>query len=566
MREPRNSGSQFAERGLSGTIARMFMRGAGLSAESLQRRPVIGICSSWSELNPCNLGLKALGEAVRRGIVTAGGIAFEFPTISLHEAYARPSSFLFRNLMAMDVEEMISASPIDGVVLLNGCDKTVPAQLMGALSADKPALSLAAGPRQTGTWRGQLITIDDLWSVDDRRRTGELGEDDVAEFEGVVNPGIGTCNVLGTASTMAIVAEALGLSLPGSALLPATSSARAATAEETGHAIVELARRGVAPSSIVDAAALENAFRVVCAVGGSTNAVIHLHAIAGRVGIDLPPELLREWSASTPLLARVKPNGPALLADLDAAGGVPALLRELGPVASLDARAGDGRPWRDVVVTTPTWEQSAIRPWDDPFSPGGESLVILDGTLAPGGALLKASAASPSLLHHRGRAVVFDGAADVAARIDDPALDVDETSVIVLRGLGPLGGPGMPEVGVPIPARLLREGVTDMLRVTDGRISGTAGGTVVLHVAPEGAVEGPLSLVEDGDIIELDARAGRLDLCVESEVLARRTPAPRASLSARGYERLYHEHVLQASEGCDFDFLRAVPERVGVEA
>jgi dihydroxy-acid dehydratase len=548
----KTGGFQFDGDGLEGLIHRMFMRGAGLSSAAVRRRPVIGICNSWSELNPCNLGLRGLAEHVKRGVEQAGGLPLEFPTISLAEPYVKPSSLLLRNLMAMDVEEMIATSPIDGVVLLNGCDKTVPAQLMGALSANKPALSLAAGPRPVVRRGERLVTIDELWRVGDERRRGKVDDAAWLDVEETLNSDVGTCNVMGTAATMAIVAEVLGFSLPGTALLPANSAARATAAEETGRRAVELAQ-ATRPSALVTLESLENAFRVVCAVGGSTNAVIHLEALAGRIGERLGLERLASWSDETPLLADVRPSGPYLLDDLDAAGGVPAVMAELAQLLHLDALAGTGEAWREVVVRVQRRASRALRTFEDPKEAHG-GIAVLRGSLAPDGAVLKRSATS--LRRRRGRAVVFEGVDDLRARIDDPSLSVDDECVLVLRNVGPVGG-GMPEVfEFPIPERLRVAGVTDVLRITDGRMSGTSAGAVVLHVTPEAAVGGPLALVRDGDVIELNVAEGRLDLLVpNAELTERKRGIVLAAPPARGYGRLHHLHVLQADEGCDLDFL-----------
>lgn len=551
----RRRGEQLQDPGPDGLISRAFLRGAGLTAEMVRQRPVIGIANTWSELNTCNGGLRDLASHVKRGVVAAGGLPLEFPTISLAEAFLRPSSMYLRNLLAMDTEEMILSSPIDGVVLLGGCDKTLPAQLMGAASADKPALALAAGPRPLSRWDGDDMTVEHLWPLVDERRSGAMDDVTWDRLESCLSCGVGTCNVMGTATTMAVVAEVLGMALPGTSLLPASSAQRAAAAEATGRQIVARVAASAPPSKVMTYAALENAFRAVCAVGGSTNALLHLQAIAGRLGLRLDVADLRRLSDTTPMLADVKPSGRLDLHDLESDGGVPAMLHRLSGLADLDCVAGDDRPWRDVV-TEPSLPTRCLHTVDNPVSPGG-SLALLEGTLAPRGAILKRSAASPSLCRHRGRAVVFDGVDDLHARIDDPDLDVDADSVLVLRGAGPLGGPGMPEVGhVPIPRKLLERGVTDLVRISDARMSGTASGTVVLHVAPEAAAGGPLALVYDGDWIALDADNGRLDLLVDPAELARRAnDVPTASMPARGYERLYREHVLQADAGCDFDFL-----------
>ncbi len=561
----RPTGADFVAEDADGMILRMFQRGAGRSHDEVRRQPVIGICSSWSELNPCNLGLRALAEHVKRGIIAAGGMALEFPTISLAEPFVRPTTLLLRNLMAMDVEQMVAASPIDAVVLLGGCDKTLPAQLMGALSAGKPAIALAAGPRPTSRWRGEVLAIDDLWTFADRRRAGTLSDAEWVELEGVLNAGVGTCNVLGTAATMAIVAEVLGMTLPGTALLPATGAARRAAAQDTGVRAVALARDGVTPDRFVTEGALENAVRAVVAVGGSTNAIIHLEALAGRAGLRLGLDRVAELAAQTPLLADVRPSGPYLLEDLEEAGGVPALVAELAPLLDLDARCGTGERWGERLPARAPVPRSALRTLSDPVAPAG-GIAVLRGSLAPDGALLKRSAADPRLWRHTGPALVFDGVDDLRARIDDPDLPVTADTVLVLRGAGPIGGPGMAEVGaLPIPAKLLRAGVTDMVRISDARMSGTASGAVVLHVAPESAAGGPLALVRDGDRIALDVEAGTLDVLVPAGELARRRAAWRPpEPPARGYERLHHLHVLQAPDGCDLDFLRAAPS--GAEA
>lgn len=539
--------------GPDGLITRGFLRGMGLSAQGVRRRPVIGIANTFSELNPCNAGLRDLAAHVKRGVIAAGGTPLEFPTISLAEAFVRPSSMYLRNLLAMDTEEMIRASPIDGVVLLGGCDKTLPAQLMGAISAGRPALALAAGPRPLSSWRGEPMTVDSLWPLIDQRRTGHLPDQEWAALESCLSCGVGTCNVMGTATTMAVIAEVLGLSLPGSALPPASSAQRAALAETTGRRIVERTAAGVTPDRLVTPAALGNAFRAVCAVGGSTNALIHLQAIAGRAGHALAPADLQRISTQTPLLADVRPSGRRFLHELEADGGVPALMGRLALLADLDAWSGDDRPWAHSLLDLPS-VTGCLHSVDRPAGPTG-SLVLLTGTLAPEGAVLKRSAADPALCRHRGRAVVFDGVDDLRARIDSPGLDVDATSVLVLRGVGPVGGPGMPEVGhLPIPARLMERGVHDMVRISDARMSGTATGTVVLHTAPEAAVGGPVALVRDGDLIELDADAARIDLLVDpSELTRRRAHLVVEPVPAAGYERLYRQHVLQASQGCDFD-------------
>lgn len=551
----RAGGALFGDDGPDGLLHRAFLRGEGVDGEHVRRRPVIGIASSWSELSPCNAGLTAVADAVKRGIAAAGGLGLVFPTISLSEPFLRPTSMLLRNLMSMDVEEMISSSPIDGVVLLGGCDKTVPAQLMGAISAGLPAVMVTAGPRPVSCWKGEALTIDEVWPLIDERRLGRMPDADWAELEGALNRGPGTCNVLGTAITMAAVAEVLGFALPGSALLPAGDAALLSSAERAGSAIVDAVARDVRPSALVTARALEDAVRVVCALGGSTNALVHLEALAGRAGVPLGIDRIGELAAATPLLVDVRPTGAGLLADLERAGGVPAVMRALGAELDLTRPTALGTSWAETAEAAPPPDGVALHPATAPLA--DRALVVVRGSLAPRGAVVKVPR-DGVIRRHRGPAVVFDGVADVNARLDDDALDVTADSVLVLRGVGTRGAPGIPEVGhVPIPAKLARAGVTDMVRVTDARMSGTATGTVVLHVAPEAADGGPLGLVRDGDLIELDLDAGTLDLLVDPAELASRTPGVPRPAARRGYAWLYDRHVLQPDDGCDFDFLRA---------
>jgi dihydroxy-acid dehydratase len=547
--------------GDAGFAARAFLRSEGFSASQVRQRPVIGICTSWSELNPCNTPLRGLSEAVKRGVLDAGGFPVEFPTISLSEALVHPTTMLLRNLMAMDVEEMISASPIDGVVLLNGCDKTVAAQLMGALSADRPAVLLGSGYRALGNWRGETLTIDDSWRLADEHRVGAITDGDWEELEGCLNPGPGVCNVLGTAVTLAMIAEALGFALPGSALLPADGAERVSLAEATGRQAVATVLDKRRPSDLVTREALHDAWRLVCAVGGSTNAIIHLQALAGRVGIETTWDEFQDIARSTPTLARVKPNGPFDLSDLHAEGGVPAVVRELSDLWHSDRPTADGRTWSATIGSLVAAPARALAPRHDPVAPSG-GVSLLRGTLAPGGAVIKRSAGSPQLLMHTGPAIVFDGLDDFRARAHDSQLAVTADSVLVLRNVGPVGGLGMPEVTISIPDKLYRAGVRDMVRISDGRMSGTARGTVILHVAPEAAVGGPLGLVRDGDLIAVDVESGRLDLLVEEDELATRrhalaTERRGQATPLRGYRRMYATHVTQADRGCDFDFLRA---------
>jgi dihydroxy-acid dehydratase len=510
----------------------------------------------------CNLHFRGLAEAVKRGVLLAGGLPLEFPTISLGENLMKPTAMLFRNLMAMDVEECIRAYPLDAVVLLGGCDKTVPAQLMGAASADVPAIMVTGGPAEAAWFRGrQLAAGTDLWHYADDVRAGRMSDEEFAELETAATPSAGHCNEMGTASTMTSLVEALGMALPGTASIPAVDAARARAAEETGSRAVALAHEELRPSQILTSEAFDNAIVTLMAIGGATNAVVHLLALAGRVGVPLTLDRFNELSASTPLLANVRPSGEHLVEQLHRAGGIRAVLAELAPLLHREALTVTGRTLSEEVAGAEVLDRDVIASLAAPFAATG-GIAVVRGSLAPDGALIKRSAASPELLVHRGPAVVFDDVDDVAARIDDPALEIGPDSVLVLRNSGPKGGPGMPEWGqIPIPARLLAQGVTDLVRISDARMIGTAFGTVVLHVAPDSAAGGPLAAVRDGDTIALDVVGGRLDLEIPAEELQRRLEsAPSAEPKyRRGYGALYLEHVLQANEGCDFDFLRARP-------
>jgi dihydroxy-acid dehydratase len=553
------SAEWFAGNDVSGVIHRASLRVNGFAGEAFDDRPIIGICNSWSELVNCNLHFRLLAAAVKRGVLEAGGLPVEFPTISLGENLMKPTTMLYRNLMAMDVEESIRAYPLDGVVLIGGCDKTVPAQLMGAASVDIPSIMVTGGPAQPAVFRGEKLgSATDLWRYTDDFRAGRITEGEYNEVELALYPTVGHCTEMGTASTMSVLVEALGMALAGSSTIPAVSASRQAAAENTGRRAVELVREGIRPSHILTADAFDNAIAVLMALGGSTNAVIHLIALAGRLGVNLPLGRFDEISRRTPVLVNVRPSGEYLMEDLYHAGGVPALMKEIVDLLHANILAVNGKTVAENVAAASVKDRDVIASMDAPLHPEG-AIAVLYGSLAPDGALIKRSAAGESLLCHRGHAVVFDGIDDLARRIDDPDLDVDADSVLVLQNVGPKGAPGMPEWGqLPIPRKLLRQGVTDMVRISDARMSGTAFGTTVLHVAPEAAAGGPLSIVHDGDPIVLDVSARRIDLDIPPEELSRRldsTPLA-APKYRRGYGAMYIEHVLQANEGCDFDFLR----------
>jgi L-arabonate dehydrase len=549
----------FGRTDLDGFVHRSWIKAEGFSDLMFDGRPVIGIANSWSELTNCNAHLRQVAEAVKRGVLSAGGFPLEFPTISLGEILMKPTTMLFRNLMAMDVEECIRAYPLDGVVLLSGCDKTTPAMLMGAASADVPAIMVTGGPMLRGKWGQEEIgSGTDVWRYWAERRAGRLSEEEWCELESCMSRSAGHCMVMGTASTMASMVEALGMTLPGNAAIPAPDSRRLALAELSGRRIMEMVNEDLRPSKVLTAEAFDNAIRADMAIGGSTNAIIHLVAIAGRAGVPLPLDRFDELSRTTPFLLNVRPSGKYLMEDFFYAGGLPVVLKELLPLLHRDALTVTGRSIADNVREATNHNEDVIRPLAMPISSEGGT-VILKGNLCPEGAVFKQSAASPHLLTHRGRAVVFEDHADLHARIDDPALPVDETSVLVLKRVGPKGAPGMPEWGAaPIPQKLLKEGVKDMVRISDARMSGTSYGSVVLHVSPEAEAGGPLALVRDGDEIELDVPRRRLTLKVNDEELARRRAQwkPRPPHFTRGYGKLFLDHVLQAHEGVDFDFLR----------
>jgi dihydroxy-acid dehydratase len=538
---------------------RAWLRAEGFSEQVFEGKPVIGVCNSWSELNNCNAHLRQVAEAVKRGVWAAGGFPLEFPTISLGEMLMKPTTMLYRNLMAMDVEECIRSYPLDGVVLLCGCDKTTPAQLMGAASADVPAIMVPGGPMLRGMWRGiPLGSGTDVRRFWDEVRAGRMSEEEWCEIEGCISRSAGHCTVMGTASTMACLAEALGMTLTGAADIPASDSRRLAVAEESGRRIVEMALEDLRPSRIMTRETFENAIRVDMAIGGSTNAIVHLVALAGRLGMELPLTKFDEISRATPVVANVKPSGEFLMEDFCYAGGLSAVMKEISSLLHLGAATVTGKTLGDNLASASCYNRNVIKTLAEPLRPEGGT-VILQGNLAPRGAVIKQSAALPHLLIHTGRAVVFENNEDLIARLDDPNLDVDESSVLVLKNAGPKGAPGMPEWGhLPIPSKLVRAGVKDMVRLSDARISGTSFGTIVVHITPEAAVGGPLAIVRTGDRIELNVPERRLELLIpEAEIKKRLADwRPAEPHYRRGYGKLFLEHILQADEGCDFDFLR----------
>ena len=546
-----------------GFVHRSWMRTEGFSTSVFQGKPVIGICNSWSELTNCNAHLRQVADAVKRGVWAAGGFPLEFPTISLGEPFMRPTTMMFRNLMAMDVEESIRANPIDGVVLLCGCDKTTPAQLMGAISADVPSIMVTGGPMLKGMWRNREIgSGSDVWHFWDELRAGRISDEEFCEIESCLSRSAGHCMTMGTASTMTSIVEALGMTLTGCASVPAADSRRYVVAEQSGARIVEMVREDLRPTKLLTRKAIENGITVDMAIGGSTNAIIHFLAFAGRLGMDLPMSLFDAISRRTPFLANVRPSGKYLMEDFFYAGGLPALMKEIESLLHLDVMTATGKTLGENIASAKCYNPEVIRSFGAPLKPQGGT-VILYGNLCPNGAVLKTSAASENLMQHTGRAVVFEDHDDLKARLDDPNLDVDETCVLVLKHGGPVGAPGMPEWGnLPIPAKIYKKGIEDMVRISDARMSGTSYGTVVLHIAPESALGGPLAIVQNGDLIQLDTANRKLNLLVSDEEIQRRLAAWEKPVRHydRGYGKLFLDHILQANEGCDFDFLRWVPE------
>jgi L-arabonate dehydrase len=543
-----------------GFSRRAWLRSEGFPADVFDGKPVIGVCNSWSELNNCNVHLRDVAAAVKRGVTAAGGLPLEFPTISLGEMYMKPTTMLFRNLMAMDVEESIRANPLDGVALLCGCDKTTPAQLMGAASADLPAIFVTGGPMIAGQWRGKALgSGTDGRKLFDQYRAGRLSDEELCEIEGCIARTAGHCTVMGTASTMTSLAEGLGMTLPGCANIPAPDARRLAIAELSGRRIVEMVEEDLRPSRIMIRPAFENAVATLMALGGSTNAVIHLIAIAGRLGIPLTLADFDRVSRRTPCVVNVKPSGEYLMEDLFNAGGVPAVMNRIADLLDGSCITVNGKTIGENIANANALGDSVIRQRANPLSSEG-GIAVLYGNLAPDGAVIKQTAASPDLLTHRGRALVFENRDEMHARIDSEDLPVDRNTVLVMRSCGPKGAPGMPEWGqIPMPRKLLKQGVTDMVRISDARMSGTSFGTVVLHVAPESAVGGPLAAVRTGDEISLDVPARKVELCIPAEEFAARLRQfqPPKPHYRRGYGKLFLDHVTQANQGCDFDFLVA---------
>ena len=555
---PHRSQEWFGRTGKDGFIYRAWMKNQGFPHHLFEGRPVIGICNTWSEFTPCNAHFRDIAEAVKRGVWEAGGFPLEFPVMSLGECQIKPTAMLFRNLASMDVEESIRANSIDGVILLCGCDKTTPSLVMGACSVDLPTLVVSGGPMLAGRYRGKKIGTSDLWRFAEDFKTGQMSQAEFVAAEACMARSQGHCAVMGTASTMAAMVEALGIALPDNATIPAADSRRKVLAHMAGIRIVELVKEGVKLSDLLTRPAFENAIMINAALGGSTNFIIHLLAIAGRMGVKLDIDDFDRLSAKIPLLANLQPSGEHFVEDLFYAGGLPALIRELRGFLHNDARTVNGKTIGENCAGAECYDREVIASVDEPFKPES-GIAVLKGNLCPNGAVLKPSAATPALMKHTGRAVVFENIDDYKTRVDDPDLDIDPSCIMVLKNVGPRGYPGMPEVGnMQLPAKILAQGVHDMIRISDGRMSGTGFGTVVLHVSPEAAIGGNLALVQNGDMITLDVDNRLLHLHVSDEELARRLAhfRPVDLGYERGYVNLYVRHVTQAHEGADLDFLR----------
>ena len=548
----------FGRKGKDGFVYRAWMKNQGIPSDMFEGKPVIGICNTWSELTPCNAHFRDLAEAVKKGVLEAGGFPVEFPVMSLGETLIKPTAMLYRNLVSMDVEESIRANPVDGVVLLCGCDKTTPSLVMGACSVDIPTLVISGGPMLKGHWKGKDIGTSDVWRFDTASKLGEITPEEFIAAEACMARTQGHCAVMGTASTMAVMVEALGLSLPDNASIPAADARRKVLSQLSGRRIVEMVKEDLTLSKILTRKAFENAIMVNAAIGGSTNFVIHLLAIAGRIGIELNIDDFDQYSQGIPLLANIQPSGENYMEDLYYSGGLPALIKEMSSLIHNDAITVNGKTMGENCAASEVYDRKVISTLQAPFKPESGILVV-KGNLAPNGAVIKPSAASPGLLKHSGKAVVFENIEDYHARIEDPALDIDANSIMVLKNVGPKGYPGMAEVGnMALPTKLLLQGITDLVRISDGRMSGTGFGTVVLHVSPEAAVGGPLALVHNGDIITLDAHKRILQLEVSEEELALRRANWKLTetIQPRGYVHLYQTHVEQAHLGADMDFLK----------
>ncbi len=549
----------FGRQDRDGFAYRSWVKGKGVPHDQFDGRPVIGICNTFSELTPCNSHFRTLAEQVKIGVYEAGGFPLEFPVMSLGETLLRPTAMLYRNLASMDVEESIRGYPIDGVVLLFGCDKTTPSLLMGAASCDLPTIGVSGGPMLNGRWRDQQLgSGTGVWSMSERVRAGTLKLEEFFEAESCMHRSHGHCMTMGTASTMASMVEALGVGLPGNAAYPAVDGRRNVIARNAGRRIVDMVHEDLLLSKILTPQAFENAIKTLAAIGGSTNAVIHLLALAGRIGLPLKLEDFDRLASELPCLVNLQPSGQYLMEDFCYAGGLPVVMKEIAHLLHQEAITANGRTIGENIVDAQNWNAEVIKPFSAPFKPNA-GIAVLRGNLAPRGAVIKPSAATTALMKHTGRAVVFEDIDDFHHRIDDEALDVDETCVMVLKNCGPKGYPGMAEVGnMPLPPKVLRKGITDMVRISDARMSGTAYGTVVLHTAPEAAAGGPLALVKNGDLITLDVAARSLHLHVDDGELARRreTWKPPVPTLSSGYWKLYTDHVLQADEGADLDFLR----------
>jgi len=556
--QPLRSSNWFGRTGKDGFVYRAWMKNQGIPPDMFEGKPVIGICNTWSELTPCNAHFRDLATAVKKGVLEAGGFPLEFPVMSLGETLIKPTAMLYRNLVSMDVEESIRANPIDAVVLLCGCDKTTPSLIMGACSVDIPTLVISGGPMLKGHWRGKDIGTSDLWRFDTASQLGQITPEEFVDAEACMARTQGHCAVMGTASTMAVMVEALGLSLPDNASIPAADARRKVFSQLSGRRIVEMVREDLTLSKILTRKAFENAIMINAAIGGSTNFVIHLLAIAGRISMNLSIDDFDKYSQGIPLLANIQPSGENYMEDLYYSGGLPALIKEMATIVHNDAITVNGKTIGDNCADSKVYDRKIIGTMDKPFKLES-GVIVVRGNLAPNGAVLKPSAATSHLLKHSGKAVVFENIEDYHARINDPDLEIDKDSIMVLKNVGPKGYPGMAEVGnMTLPKKILELGITDLVRISDGRMSGTGFGTVILHVSPEAAVGGPLALVQNGDIISLDAHSRTLELEIGPEEWARRTAAWKQNerMHDRGYLHLYQTHVEQAHLGADLDFLK----------